>query len=139
MKANIRVFWIIAGFFYLMAVVYTVWHIMEYAGAVEWAGSVALTLVGAMATMIAFYLGLVQRSAKGVYPEDRPDGEIADADPELGHFSPWSWWPVLLAAGASVLIMGLAINMFLIPIGAALTLVFLVGWVYEYYRGNFGH
>jgi uncharacterized membrane protein len=44
---------------------------------------------------------------------------------------------VLLAAGAALLFMGIAIGFWIAFIGVVLTVVSLVGWVYEYYRGNF--
>ena len=53
--------------------------------------------------------------------EDREDAEIDERDPEVGFFSPWSSWPVLLSAARSLVVLGLAIS----------------GWVYEYHRGNF--
>ncbi|MEN0102899.1 MAG: cytochrome c oxidase subunit 4, partial [Curtobacterium sp.] len=64
---------------------------------------------------------------------------IEDGDAELGHFSPWSWWPILLAASTSICFLGVAAGLWIVPIGLALVAVTLVGWVFEYYRGNFGH
>jgi hypothetical protein len=71
--------------------------------------------------------------------EDREDSDIDDGDPELGEFSPWSWWPIFLAFGASVVVLGLCVgfNFWLSFIALPLVLVGVVGWVYEYYRGNF--
>ncbi|WEK62914.1 MAG: cytochrome c oxidase subunit 4 [Candidatus Microbacterium colombiense] len=33
-----------------------------------------------------------------------------DGDPELGEFSPWSWWPIVLAGSAAVFVVGLAVG-----------------------------
>ncbi|NKF33177.1 cytochrome c oxidase subunit 4, partial [Pseudomonas sp. BGM005] len=63
--------------------------------------------------------------------------DIDDGDPELGDFSPWSWWPLVLAGSAAVFVVGLAVGHFLLPIGLAIFVIAIVGWVYEYYRGNF--
>lgn len=138
MKANITILWIIAAFFLIVAGVYTYW---SYAaeGEIEWAGSIALLLTGVMSAFIAGYLvWSVMRPVKWhVYPEDRLDAEIDDGDPELGHFSPWSWWPIALAGAISLFVMGIAISTFMLPLGAVLIVITLVGWVYEYYRGNF--
>ena len=42
---------------------------------------------------------------------------------------------VLLAMATGIL--GLAVGTFLLPIGLAVFVVAIVGWVYEYYRGYF--
>lgn len=78
-----------------------------------------------------------EQVSRGVLPEDRLDANIDDGDSEQGFFSPWSWWPILLAAGGALLFMGIAIGIWIAFFGAALTIISLVGWVYEYYRGNF--
>ena len=65
----------------------------------------------------------------------RVDGD--DGDPELGFFSPWSWWPVILAAGAASVFLGLAVGIWIAIIGGGLAIIALVGWTYEYYRGYF--
>lgn len=138
MKANIVILWILSAFFYLVGGVYTYWSIVDH-GSIEWAGTLALVLTGAMGSMIAAYLWWsVMRPVKGhVYPEDRLDAEIDDGDPELGHYSPWSWWPFALAAAISVFVLGIAVSTFLLPIGLVLVAITLVGWVFEYYRGHF--
>jgi len=138
MVANIRIFWIIAVFFAVISGVYAVWGIFDpIQQGVEWAGTIALGLVAGLAGLIAFYLGLGHRNQGGVLPEDRPDANIDDGDPELGHFSPWSWWPILLAGSAGLVLLGLAVGFWICYIGAPLIAVALVGWVYEYYRGYF--
>ncbi|GAB2514223.1 cytochrome c oxidase subunit 4 [Paramicrobacterium agarici] len=138
MVANIRIFWIICVFFAIVATIYGSWGLMDPRfGQVDWAGTTALGLVAVLSGLIAFYLGLVHRSQGGVLPEDRPDANIDDGDPELGHFSPWSWWPILLAGAAGLVILGLAVGFWIAFIGAPLVVVALVGWVYEYYRGYF--
>ena len=43
----------------------------------------------------------------------------------------------MLAGSAGVFVVGLAVGHFLLPIGLAIFVVAIVGWVYEYYRGNF--
>ena len=42
-----------------------------------------------------------------------------------------------LAGSAAVFLLGLAVGHFLLPIGLAIFVVAIVGWVYEYYRGHF--
>ncbi|WP_353114124.1 cytochrome c oxidase subunit 4 [Microbacterium sp.] len=142
MRSNVILWWIITVFFALMAVVYTVWNILEHPDRtlvmrVEWVGTVALLFVAAMGAMIALYLHKTYRAQRGELPEDILTADIDDGDPELGEFSPWSWWPIVLAGSASIFLIGLAVGHFLLPIGLAIFVVAIVGWVYEYYRGNF--
>lgn len=73
----------------------------------------------------------------GELPEDRLDANIDDGDAELGFFSPWSWWPIVLAGGAALAFLGLAVGFWITFIAVPLALIGLVGWVFEYYRGNF--
>lgn len=136
MKTNSILFWILSAFFLLSAVVYTVWNILVY-GEVEWVGSVVLLLSAILAGFIGFYVSVTHAAQGGELPEDLPDSNIDDGDPEIGHFSPWSWWPVALAFGAAIVILGLAVGFWLCFIGFPIALISIVGWVYEYYRGNF--
>jgi len=145
--ANTRLFWILTVFFAILAVVYTVWSLIDFnntpeaiqrASAVEWAGTIAISLTAILSALIAFYLGRTHSAQGGELPEDRLNANIDDGDAEQGFFSPWSWWPIMLAAGAALLFLGIAVGVWIAAIGAALTLISLVGWMYEYYRGNFG-
>lgn len=138
MRANAILFWILSVFFILSAVAYTVWSLVDpMHGKVEWVGTVALVLSAILAAFIAFYVGRSHASQGGELPEDRLDANIDDGDPELGHFSPWSWWPIALAAGAALVLLGLAVGFWICFIGVAFSLVCIVGWVFEYYRGYF--
>ncbi len=141
MKANYVLFWVVAVFCYIAAAVYTYWAVIdEYSvGTVEWVGTVGLVLCGVLASLIAFYVQRVYKAQGGELPEDRLDASIDDGEAEQGFFSPWSWWPVMLAAGAALAFLGLAVGVWIAAIGGAVVLVSLVGWVYEYHRGYFGH
>ncbi|MFC4244785.1 cytochrome c oxidase subunit 4 [Gryllotalpicola reticulitermitis] len=137
MRANSVIFWILAIFFGLMAVVYSLWSLEYYHGHIEYVGTVALTLSALLGVFLGFFLGRTAKGFGGLLPEDRLDANIDDADPEMGHFSPWSWWPFILGAAIAVVALGLAVGIWIAFIGAPLLLVALVGWVYEYYRGHF--
>jgi hypothetical protein len=145
MRANVILFWILAAFFLLAAAVYAFWSTIDGASRIadsftpgpEWAGTVALALTAMLSAFIAFYLGRVRREQGGDLPEDRLDANIDDGDAELGFFSPWSWWPIMLAGSAALLFLGLAVGFWIAFIAVPLGLISLVGWVYEYYRGNF--
>lgn len=142
MRSNVIFWWILAIFFLIVAATYTVWHILAYpelvgAAKVEWVGSTALLFGTFMAAMIAVYLQRTYKAQGGELPEDILTADIDDGDPELGEYSPWSWWPIVLAASAAVFLVGMAVGHFLLPIGVAIFAVAIVGWVYEYYRGHF--
>lgn len=144
MGTNARLFWILAAFFFLADIAYIVWSLLvsaspaaQTAPHVEWVGAVAIGLTGVLSVLIAFYLGRLHKSQGGELPEDRLDANIDDGDAEQGHFSPWSWWPIALAASAALTFLGIAIGPWVAFIGAGIFIVSIVGWVYEYYRGYF--
>lgn len=136
MRTNVGLFWLLAVFFTAATVLYTVWALIEY-GHPEWVGTVALTLSAAFGAFIAFYLGKAYKAQGGEVAEDRPDASIEDGDSEMGHYSPWSWWPMVLAGSLAITFLGLAAGLWIIFIGVPLVVIALVGWVFEYYRGNF--
>lgn len=147
MRANANLFWILAAFFAIVAAGYTVWSILEHATSdipepitamgVEWVGTVTLGLSAVMSVFLAFYLTITRRAQSGDVPEDLPDAEIDDGDPEIGHFSPWSWWPMFLALGLALMFLGLAVGVWIAFLGAPIVLIGVVGWQYEYYRNFF--
>lgn len=138
MRITVVLMWILSVFFVLSAVAYSWWtayDTLDYG--VEWVGAVALTLCAVLAAFIGFFLSRVHKAQGGALPEDRLDANIDDGDPELGFFSPWSWWPIALAGGAALAMVGLAVGFWLVFIAVPIVFVCIVGWVYEYYRGNF--
>ena len=144
MRSNVVIWWLLAAFFAVAFATYAIWDIIDnprglpWYQAIDWTGGTALLFSVFMSAMIAFYVQLVHRGQKGVeLPEDRLDADIDDADAEVGEFSPWSWWPILLAGAAALGALSLAVGIFLLPFAIGLLAVSLVGWVYEYYRGNF--
>lgn len=138
MRANVVMFWVIAAFFTAAAALYAVWTtIDENEPGVEWAGTITLGLTAVLGAFIAFYLGRVHSAQGAELPEDRLDANIDDGDPELGFFSPWSWWPIMLAGSAALMMLGLAVGFWICYIAVALFIISIVGWVYEYYRGHF--
>jgi hypothetical protein len=138
MNANIKLYWILAVFFALLAAVYVVWSLLDpLQGQIEWVGTFGIALSGVLVAFVAFYLAKVHDAQGGALPEDRLDANIDDGDPELGFYSPWSWWPIMLAASAALLFLGLAAGFWISYIAIGLGIISLVGWVYEYYRGLF--
>ena len=147
MRVNANMFWILAGFFFLSDAIYIVWNIVSAGDPVpnaitptrpfEWVGLVGLGLAGLMSVLIAFYVTISRRAQGGELPEDRLDAEIDDGDPEVGFFSPWSWWPMVLAFGTALVFLGLAVGIWISFIGFPIAILAVIGWYYEYYRGNF--
>lgn len=144
MRTNVGLWWLLSGFFLVVFALYTVWNIISYTtaevpwfSAVEWVGSVALLFTAFMAALIAFYIQRVHVAQGGELPEDVLTADIDDGDPEMGEFSPWSWWPIVLAFSAGLAFIGLAVGTWMVPIGLGVFAVAIVGWVYEYYRGYF--
>ncbi|MDJ0336796.1 cytochrome c oxidase subunit 4 [Cryobacterium sp. PH31-O1] len=138
MKTNVNILWVLTAFFGIVTVVYVAWNLLDpNHGKIEWAGTFMLALSALLVAFIAFYLDKVRGAQGGELPEDRLDGNVDDGDPEMGFFSPWSWWPIFLAASTALLFLGLAVGIWICFIGLGLGLVALTGWVYEYYRGLF--
>lgn len=99
-------------------------------------GTTALAMSAGLAFIVAFY---VLYTAKRVYPrpEDRMNAEIDEADPEYGFFSPHSWWPLAIGAASFVVVLGLIFAVWVIVAGVFFLVLALVGWLFEYYRGDF--
>src|SRR3954470_8801616 len=132
MKAEAWIFAICTVFFLLVAPAY--WFITY-----DPTGTSALTMTFLLTLLVTLYLG-VHASKMAPRPEDRNDAEIADGAGELGFFPPYSWWPLWTAAALGVCVYGIARGAWwLFIIGAALGGLALVGWIFEYYRGEHAH
>ncbi|MHA7207845.1 cytochrome c oxidase subunit 4 [Arthrobacter sp. MDT1-65] len=133
MKIEKNLFLYGVPFFLLVATV--------YGFLVEWSepvGFLALYLTAGLAGMIGFYLAFTGKRV-GARPEDRLDAEIHEGSGEQGHFSPWSWWPLVLGLAAATGFLGIAIGFWILYIGLGLAVIALVGWVFEYSRGYHAH
>jgi hypothetical protein len=136
MKTSIAVLWVLAVYFFILTVVYTVWSVID-TSEVEWIGSIAIGLSGVLSVFIAFYLQIQLKNQGGVLPEDRLEAEIDEGDPEIGFYSPWSWWPLVIAAGTALAFLGLAVGFWVSLYAIPIVLISLIGWTYEYHRGYF--
>lgn len=132
MKIETRLFVYMAPFFVVVAVVYGFWSSWEPVG------TACLLLVGALAAMIGAYLAMTAARIDA-RPEDDPHGEIEQGAGDQGVYSPWSWWPLVLAGTAAICFLGLAVGWWVFYIGGALAVIGLVGWVFEYSRGVHAH
>lgn len=130
MKIEGMIFAIVTVFFALVTPVY--WFMSE-----DPTGTTALVLTFGLGAMVAFYFLLLSRRI-APRPEDR-DGEVEELAGEYGFYSPHSWWPLAAAGAVSVVFIGLVFAWFIFIIGVALAAMAAVGWVFEYYRGEYAH
>ena len=135
MRSNIVIYWVLGACFLLFTITYTTWNLIS-SGRVEWFGSIAFCASFILMSWLAIYVTMLLKRQGGELPEDRDDADIDDGDPELGEFSPHSWWPITLAGAASLILLGLAIGFWLIWLSLPVLVISLVGWVYEGYRGH---
>ena len=132
MKAEAWIFAITTAFLVVVSPAY--WLI-----AGDWTGTSALVMTTLLAGMVTLYLGF-HATKMEPRPEDRQDGEIADGAGELGFFPPYSWWPLWTAMSLGTCVFGVAMGAWwLFIIGAVLGAMALVGWIFEYYRGEHAH
>lgn len=132
MKLESRLFLWLTPFFVGVSVWYGWWSGFEPVG------TLGILLLGGLVGMIGAYLGLVSRRIDA-RPEDDAYGEIEQGAGEQGVFSPGSWWPLACGAAAAVVFLGLAVGWWLAGIGIVLGLMALVGWVFEFSRGQHAH
>jgi hypothetical protein len=110
---------------------------LVYGIATHWkepVGPAGLFLSAGLGLMIAFYLNVTARRLPE-RPEDNEAGEIEEHEGEYGFFSPHSWWPLPLALSAALIFLGVAVGWWIAIIGAAVGVVALVGWTFEYFSG----
>ncbi len=132
MKVEAYLFLGCAGFFGGSDVVY--WYFSH-----DPTGTTALALAVCLAFLTGFYLLFTGRRLPTTRPEDNPQGEVDEGVGELGFFSPHSWWPLFVGIAAAVAALGMAIGWWLFLIGALATVLSMVGFVFEYYRGHYAH
>ena len=137
MKFNANLFFWLTIFYLVDAIGYTVWAI-NYYGNVEIIGTAAIGMLVFMSAFLSFYMNNTHKH-QGAVPEDRLDANIEDGDAEIGFFSPWSWWPFFIGAFAALAFTSLAVGWWLFFIAFPLALVALIGFVFEYSRGQHAH
>lgn len=135
MKVEARIFDIVTGFAFLIAIVYGVTTYYWSGFGVEPVGLVALILTGGLSFLAGSYMRFVSRRI-AARPEDREDAEISDGAGELGFFSPGSYWPIALAGAAATAGLALAFfHIWLLVIAIVLLLITVAGLVFEYHTG----
>jgi len=104
----------------------------------DWTGTSALVMTALLGFLLALFLGVLARQIP-TRPEDDKEGDISDGAGELGFFPPFSWWPLAVAASFAVFALGAAIAWWLAFVGLALSMLAIMGYVFEYYRGLHAH
>jgi hypothetical protein len=124
--------WLFAlGFVIFSAIAGVYWYLSH-----DQIGTTCLAMSAGLAFLVGFYVLI---TSKRVFPrpEDRDSAEIDEAEPEYGFFSPHSWWPLPVAFSAMLVALGLVFAAWLVVLGVTMLLLSLVGWLFEYYRGEF--
>ncbi len=133
MKIEIKLFLWLTPFFLLVGVIYgflTEWQ--------EPVGYLGIPLVGGLMAMVGAYLALTARRIDP-RPEDDEDGDIEDGAGDQGVYAPWSWWPLMVGLAAATGFLGLAVGWWVLYIGFMIGVIALVGWVFEFSRGQHAH
>ncbi|GAA1739518.1 cytochrome c oxidase subunit 4 [Isoptericola hypogeus] len=133
MKIEIKLFLFLAPFFVVVGVLYGLFTDFE-----EPVGYLGIPLVGALMAMVGAYLALTARRIDP-RPEDDEDGEIEQGAGDQGVYAPWSWWPLAIASAAAIAFLGLAVGWWVLYVGFVLGVIGLVGWVFEFSRGQHAH
>jgi hypothetical protein len=96
----------------------------------EDAGTSMLLFMGAAGTVIGGYLFLKMRTVHLI--EDDPQARHQDAgQEEIGHFSSGSVWPILMAVGVTVGVLGFVFGRWMIVFGAIVFVWSTVGLMQE--------
>jgi heme/copper-type cytochrome/quinol oxidase subunit 2 len=145
MRTNARLFWFLTAFYILAAVGYAVWSYNDTAwrtgenkDSFEIIGTAAISMLVFLSGFIAFYLQKTHRT-QGPAPEDREDGKIEEGAGEIGFFAPFSWWPFFLGLFGALAFTSLAVGWWLFIIALPLALVAIIGFVFEFSRGQHAH
>ena len=130
MKIEYRMFTVLAVFFACAGLLYGFWGHWR-----EPVGVVGLVLATLLAGMIAFYAWFTGKRM-GLRPDDDDLGDIDQFEGDFGFFAPYSWWPLFLGMSAALCFLGLAVGWWLFIIGASVGVVALVGWTFEFFKGE---
>lgn len=138
MKIEAKLFELLTIFFVLVGVIYVVFTQISRAG-LEWAGATGIALSAGLTLIIGTYFRFVARRID-TRPEDYEDAEVIDGVGDLGFFSPFSFWPILIAAAAALTAVSLAFfQMWLLVVGVVAVLIAVGGLVFEYHVGPEKH
>src|SRR5437764_6240134 len=115
MKSSGRIFMALSGLAVVAAVAYAL-IAKELAGAV---------MLGVFSVALLYIATVLEHAG----PYDRAEVD-EDAEPELGpeHMLPGTWWPLVMALGAALTVIGIKFTTVLMGVGAGIFLLAAVGW-----------
>ncbi|MFI6477835.1 cytochrome c oxidase subunit 4 [Nonomuraea sp. NPDC050663] len=137
MKVQGWLFLLCGVFFAAADIAYWFWTKAEN-GVGEPVGTTAMAISVAFAFMIGYYLMFTAKRI-GHQPEDDKQADISEGAGEIGFFSPSSWWPLFVCLAAAFAFAGFAVGLWMFIIGAFMVIMAMIGFVFQYYRGNFSH
>ncbi|MFQ6484215.1 cytochrome c oxidase subunit 4 [Brachybacterium epidermidis] len=138
MRASARIFWILAVFFLIVAIMYGLLTGLYEPLGIEPVGFPAILALAGLAAMIGTYLTLNNRKF-GTRPEDRLDAEVEDEAGVQGSFAPYSWWPLWASLGAALVFLGVAAGWWIFALGIIVSIYGVIGWVMEFSTGQYTH
>ena len=138
MRASARIFWILAVFFLIVAIMYGLLTGLYEPLCIETVGFPAILALSGLAAMIGTYLTLTNRKF-GTRPEDRLDAEVEDEAGVQGSFAPYSWWPLWASLGAALVFLGVAAGWWIFALGIIVSIYGVIGWVMEFSTGQYRH
>lgn len=133
MKLEANVFLLPGVFFLVVGIVYGVLTDFQ-----ELVGFPAFLLSAGLAFMVGIYFRMLTKR-HGIRAEDREDAAISDEPGDQGLYAPWSWWPLVVAFGAALGFVAMAVGWWIMVPATIVGIVGLVGWVFEYSTGRFSH
>ena len=127
MKINGYVFMFLAVF---LAITDTVYWVLSK----DPTGTTCIALAGGLGLLIGFYL-LFTATRMETRADDRPDADISEGAGVVGHFSPGSWWPIMIAASVLFVILGIIFGVWMLLLGVLFLLFTVTGLLFEHYAG----
>ena len=125
MRILTRYLWILSAFGIILGTVY--WLLTQ-----ETTGAVLLWVFGLMPLIVALWTRTHERRMPAAPPEDDPDADPgADAGQVVGSFPAVTIWPLVFVAGVIVTGAGLIYGLLLVPPGAAIMVLAILGLMRE--------
>ncbi|MDY3049344.1 MAG: cytochrome c oxidase subunit 4 [Rothia sp. (in: high G+C Gram-positive bacteria)] len=133
MKLLAKIFGLIGLFLIPMGIIYG--FMTDFT---EWAGFPAILATAVMCLFLWYFLSFTDKKHPDM-PYENEAGEIAEAAGDYGFYSPWSWWPLFIGAACTIVVVGLAIDWWIVLVAIPFAAAAVLGWVYEYSRGDHAH
>lgn len=128
MKVEGLIFSGIAAVFAVVALIY--WLLSK-----EATGTTCLAIGSGMPLLMGYYF-LFTAQRYDARPEDDEQAQPSDGSGVVGNFSPGSPWPIGIAAGATLICLGVIFGHWISFIGASVLLSGVTGLLFEHYVGE---